>query len=86
MKYYIYKGTSNFCSQLELADDLETMIKARPDGFYDIVQTKDTIEGGIAVVDKSEIVDAISMYEPFDPTSEFNLNHLIEFLLKELGL
>lgn len=50
--FWIYKGTSNHCNELQLADDCETFIKNRPEGFYDIVSLKDTIEGGIHVIDK----------------------------------
>lgn len=49
-RYWIYKGTSNFCQELILDDDYETMVKQQPDGFYDIVSTEDTVEGGIEVV------------------------------------
>ena len=49
-RYWIYKGTSNFCQELIMDDDYETMVKQKPDGFYDIVSTKDTVEGGVEVV------------------------------------
>ena len=49
-RYWIYKGTSNFCQELIMDDDYETMVKQKPDGFYDIVSTADTVEGGVEVV------------------------------------
>ena len=49
-RYWIYKGTSNFCQNLTLDDDCETMVRQKPDGFYDIVSTNDTVEGGVEVV------------------------------------
>lgn len=49
-RYWIYKGTSNFCEELILDDNCENMVKQKPDGFYDIVSTADTIEGGVEVV------------------------------------
>ena len=49
-RYWIYKGASNFCQELIMGDDYETMQRQKPDGFYDIVSTSDTVEGGIEVV------------------------------------
>lgn len=49
-RYWIYKGTSNFCQVLIMNDDYTDMVKQKPDGFYDIVSTNDTIEGGVEVV------------------------------------
>lgn len=49
-KYWIYKGTSNFCQVLIMNDDYTDMVKQKPDGFYDIVSTNDTVEGGVEVV------------------------------------
>ena len=48
--YWIHKGDSNFCSELVLDEDYETMVKQKPDGFYDIISEADTIEGGTKVV------------------------------------
>lgn len=53
-RYWIYKGTSNFCQVLTMNDDYTDMVKQKPDGFYDIVSTADTVEGGVAVVLASE--------------------------------
>ena len=53
-RYWIYKGTSNFCHELILGDDYETMVKQRPDGFHDIVSETDTVEGAIEVVAASD--------------------------------
>lgn len=52
-RYWIYKGTSNFCEELIPDDNCENMVKQKPDGFYDIVSTKDTIEGGLHVIEYS---------------------------------
>ena len=52
MKYFwIYKGTSNFCSELDYDIDTDKYEKVNPEGFYDIVSTKDTIQGGIKVIE-----------------------------------
>lgn len=53
-RYWIYKGTSNFCQVLTMNDDYTDMVKQKPDGFYDIVSTNDTVEGGVEVVLASE--------------------------------
>lgn len=53
-RYWIYKGTSNFCQVLIMNDDYTDMVKQKPDGFYDIVSTNDTVEGGVEVVLASE--------------------------------
>lgn len=53
-RYWIYKGTSNFCEELIPDDNCENMVKQKPDGFYDIVSTNDTVEGGVEVVLASE--------------------------------
>lgn len=51
-RYWIYKGTSNFCQVLIMNDDYTDMVKQKPDGFYDIVSTNDTVEGGVEVFAK----------------------------------
>ena len=49
-EWWIFKGTSNFCQELELVGpNYDTYGKAEPEGFYDIISTKDTVEGGIHV-------------------------------------
>ena len=48
--FWIYKGTSNFCSDLQYDIETEMFTKCRPEGFYDIVSAKDTIQGGIKVI------------------------------------
>jgi hypothetical protein len=48
-EFWIHKGSSDFCSELEYDHELDTYVKARPDGFYDIVSLKDTVDGGIHV-------------------------------------
>jgi len=52
-EFWIFKGTSNHCSELNWDFDTDKMVKCRPDEFYDIVSTKDTIEGGIHVIEYS---------------------------------
>lgn len=55
-RWWISKGSSNFCNELieSVADDnSESLAKHKPDDFYDLVSTKDTIEGGIHVIEKS---------------------------------
>jgi hypothetical protein len=56
-EFWIYKGSSNFCSDFEMQDDCETMAQARPDGFYDVVSLRDTIEGGIHVIEYEALED-----------------------------
>lgn len=51
--WYVFKGSSNFCSELILSDDCETMVKCKPEGFYDIVSEKDTVEGATPMVELS---------------------------------
>ncbi len=48
-EFWIFKGTSNFCSTLILDENCETESKAKPEGFYDVVALADTVEGGIHV-------------------------------------
>ena len=60
--YWIYKGTSNFCNELVLDDNLENWVRAKPGEFYDIISETDTIEGGIKVIafdDHKQIVDCL---------------------------
>lgn len=52
-EYWVHKGTSNFCNELIMTGDYETMVKQKPDDFYDIVSTADTVQGGIHVIEKS---------------------------------
>lgn len=52
--FFIYKGTSNFCQELVMDSDYETFVRQNPEGFYDIVSTKDTIQNGIKVIEYSE--------------------------------
>lgn len=52
-KWWIFKGTSNFCGELAMSDDFK-MERQRPDGFYDVVSNSDTIDGGICVVEKKD--------------------------------
>ena len=51
MKYWIYKGTSNHCSELVYDVDTDQLVKNTPEGFYDLVSLSDTIEGGIPVIE-----------------------------------
>lgn len=57
-EFWIFKGDSNFCNELVYDVDLNTDVKAKPDGFYDIVSTSDTVEGAIHVVEKSSLDEA----------------------------
>lgn len=50
-EFWIYKGTSNFCNELDYDFQTETFNKCHPDSFYDKVSTKDTIDGGIHVIE-----------------------------------
>ena len=52
-EFWVYKGTSNFYGELVLDDACENYIRNTPDGFYDIVSEKDTIEGAIRVIEYS---------------------------------
>ena len=48
-EFWIFKGSSDFCRELSWDSELEKEIKCRPYGFYDLVSTENTIEGGIHV-------------------------------------
>ena len=63
--WYVFKGSSNFCSELVLGNDCETMIKDKPEGFYDIVSENDTIEGAIPMVELSAYQDLEERYKNF---------------------
>ena len=70
-RYWIYKGTSNFCQELIMDDDYETMVKQKPDGFYDIVSTKDTVEGGVEVVLASDYEKLKAQLEKAEKVLDF---------------
>lgn len=55
-QFWIYKGTSNHCSQLEYDYETDTYEKNTPDGFYDYVCTKDTVQGGIHVLEAEPVL------------------------------
>lgn len=57
-QFWIHKGDSNFCSELRYNIDTEKDEKVKPDDFYDIVSTNDTIEGGLHVVEYSALESA----------------------------
>lgn len=50
-EFWVFKGTSNFCQEMEMNYDTGASVKAKPGGFYDVVSSGDTIEGGIHVVE-----------------------------------
>lgn len=50
-EFWVFKGTSNFCQEMDMDTATGGYVKARPDGFYDVVSSRDTIEGGIHVVE-----------------------------------
>jgi hypothetical protein len=52
-EYWICKGTSNFCSEMDWDLDNDKPMRSQPDGFYDIICMEDTVEGGINVIEKS---------------------------------
>ena len=51
-EFWISKGSSNFCNELHMDEDF-LPIKVKPDDFYDIVSTKDTLVNSIHVIEKS---------------------------------
>lgn len=55
-QFWIYKGTSNHCSQLEYDYETDAYEKSTPDGFYDYVCTKDTVQGGIHVLEVEPVL------------------------------
>lgn len=57
-QFWIHKGDSNFCSELRYNIDTEKDEKVKPDDFYDIVSTNDTIEGGLHVVEYAALESA----------------------------
>lgn len=49
-EWWIHKGRSCFADEMALdQDELFYEVKHKPDGFYDLISPKDTIEGGIHV-------------------------------------
>ena len=70
-RYWIYKGTSNFCQVLTMNDDYTDMVKQKPDGFYDIVSTNDTVEGGVEVVLASEYEKLKAQLEKCEAVIDF---------------
>ena len=70
-RYWIYKGTSNFCQVLTMNDDYTDMVKQKPDGFYDIVSTNDTVEGGVEVVLASEYEKLKAQLERVEKVLDF---------------
>lgn len=70
-RYWIYKGTSNLCQVLIMNDDYTDMVKQKPDGFYDIVSTNDTVEGGVEVVLASEYEKLKAQLEKAESVIDF---------------
>lgn len=78
-EFWIFKGDSNFCQELEYDIDADKDVKAEPDGFYDIVSTKDTVEGGIHVIELPagavvltremlrEAFERLNLHVPYNP-------------------
>lgn len=56
-EFWIFKGTSNFCSELEMNEEF-AFVKAKPEGFYDIVALRDTVDGGIHTIEFSAFQEA----------------------------
>lgn len=93
--WWIFKGTSNFCQELEVSElDFNTLKKSRPDGFYDIVSDADTVDGGIHVVERSALDAAVKRIEELEnaikneiqihsDSALWNLEHASELLLRE---
>ena len=54
---WISKGNSKFCSDLVYDYESDSYVKCSPDGFYDVVSEKDTIEGGMHVIEYSAYQD-----------------------------
>lgn len=52
-EFWISKGNSKFCSDLFYDYESDSYVKCSPDGFYDVISEKDTIEGGIHVIEHS---------------------------------
>ena len=62
-EFWIYKGTSNFYDELVLDEGCENFVKNNPEGFYDIVSEKDTIEGAIHVIEYSAYAELLKQNE-----------------------
>lgn len=56
-EWWIFKGDSNFCSELDMNENF-VECKSTPDGFYDVVCEKDTVEGGIHVISYAALTEA----------------------------
>jgi len=52
-EWWIHKGSSDFCADLQWEWETDTYKKHQPDGFYDLVLEKDTVEGAIHVIEHS---------------------------------
>lgn len=102
-EFWVFKGDSNFCNELEFDSTAEhytddELVRSRPDGFYDIVSTKDTVEGGIHVIDYSafqKCVDTLKKIadprlrdhkEPDAYTQLGCVMHMAEETLREIGV
>lgn len=70
-QFWIHKGTSNFCNELDYDIETEKFVKCRPDDFYDIVSTKDTIHSGIHVIELAPMLKMMEeMIDSFDKFSK----------------
>lgn len=74
-EFWIYKGESNFCHELVMDDDF-AFVKCKPDGFYDIISEKDTIENGVHVIE-------FSAYEQLQKQNQELINTLKFYADKE---
>lgn len=79
-QWWIFKGRSNFCSELVLDDECEKEVRALPEGFYDVVSESDTVEGGIHVV---EFAEYERLREENDKLIRLLNGETVEFEVKE---
>ena len=90
-EFWISKGRSNFCSDLVYDYESDSYVKCSPDGFYDVVSEKDTIEGGVHVIEYSAYKKAVEALKwirrdiKFDRLEDVIVTKIDE-TLRELGL
>jgi hypothetical protein len=79
-EFWIAKGTSNFCAELTMNDDL-IMVKAKPEVFYDIISNSDTVEGGLHVVEATALEQAQAeidrLNEELNNSKNFHCKHFV---------
>lgn len=77
-EFWVFKGTSNFCSELDYDYENEKDVKCRPDGFYDIVADRDTVESGVHVIEYAAYEDLKFELETTEKVYRMNRTYVEE--------